>query len=292
MTTHMKLSVIIPIYNERETIGRVLVAVFAALPDVPKELVLVDDGSRDGTREWLDANVPASDGWYRNLCLDDDGALHVEPATAEGAGAVSFQLHRHESNRGKGAAMQTGLRLATGEVLVVQDADLEYDPKDWARMYPLIAEQGVADVVYGSRFYGYAHRSLNFHHYMGNRIISFLFNLLYNQTLSDIEVCYKMFSRDVLKSLRLTSKDFGFEVEISAQIARARKWRIYEVGIHYFGRTIEEGKKINWKDGVKALWYLLKYRSGKPPWNARDIGCMGCLASFLESRCWPLPCVT
>jgi len=127
-------------------------------------------------------------------------------------------------------------------------------------MWNLIAERKVADVVYGSRFYGRPHRSLNYHHFMANRLISFLFNILYNQTLTDIETCYKMFTRQVLDALRITQDDFGFEVQISAQIARHRRWRIYELGISYYGRTYDAGKKINWKDGVKALWYVLKFR--------------------------------
>jgi hypothetical protein len=127
-------------------------------------------------------------------------------------------------------------------------------------MLPLITDRKIADVVYGSRFFGSPHRSLYFHHYLGNRIISFLFNIIYNQMLSDIEVCYKMFSNEVLKDLRLTSDDFGFEIEISAQIARAKRWRIYEVGISYYGRTYHEGKKINWRDGLKALIYIFKFR--------------------------------
>src|ERR1700745_3391403 len=155
---------------------------------------------------------------------------------------------------------QNRLGRASGDVVVIQDADLEYDPNDWSRMLPLIVERKVADVVYGSRFYGRPHRSLYFHHYLGNRLISALFNLLYNQMLSDIEVCYKMFTKEVLKELRLTSEGFGVEIEISAQIARSRRWRIYEVGISYYGRTYDEGKKINWMDGLRALVYLFKFR--------------------------------
>jgi len=145
---------------------------------------------------------------------------------------------------------------------VIQDADLEYDPNDWEQMYDLIATRRVADVVFGSRFYGRPHRSLYFRHYLGNRLISVLFNIMFDQTLTDIEACYKMMTSAVARSLRLTANDFGIEVELSARIARQRNLRIYEVGISYFGRTYAEGKKIVWKDGVKALWYLLKFRFG------------------------------
>jgi glycosyltransferase involved in cell wall biosynthesis len=165
----------------------------------------------------------------------------------------------HDRNQGKGAALRTGLRAATGDVIVIQDADLEYDPADWHRFWPLFAE-GHADVVYGSRFYGAPHRCLYYHHFFANKIISLLFSVLYNQILSDLEVCYKMFTRDVLNLLTLRSNDFGFEIEFSSNIARARRLRIYELAISYFGRTYDEGKKINWKDGVKALFYLVRYR--------------------------------
>ena len=252
----MKLSVIIPAYNERYTIGPCVVKVAAALPHVEKEIVIVDDCSRDGTREWLRAQV---EGLARR-----DGALELSGSgdlqAVAGNSAFAFRVLYHETNKGKGGALQTGFQAASGDVVVVQDADLEYDPADWAAMYDLIAVRRVADVVYGSRFYGNPHRALYFHHYMANRLISFLFNTLYNQTLTDIEVCYKMFTRAVLDSLRITANDFGFEVQFSAQVALARRWRIYEIGISYFGRTYDEGKKINWKDGVKALWYLVRFR--------------------------------
>ena len=168
----------------------------------------------------------------------------------------------HEHNKGKGGGLQTGLAAVTGDVVVIQDADLEYDPQDWVPMYDLIAKRKVADVVYGSRFYGRPHRSLYFHHYMANRLISLIFNVLYNQTLTDIETCYKMMTIEVVRSLRLSATDFGIEVEISAGIAKQRHLRIYELGITYYGRTYAEGKKINWKDGLKALWYLFKFRFG------------------------------
>ena len=240
-----------PVYNEIGTIAEILDVVKVSLPGRMKEIVVVDDGSRDGTRAWL--------------------ADHFEISDEQAGPEVSFPANMlseecrvrvifHAANRGKGGAIQTALRAATGDVVVIQDADLEYDPDDWKVMYDLIAVKKVADAVYGSRFYGKPHRSLYFHHYLANRLISLIFNVLCNQTLTDIETCYKMFTRDVRNSLRITANDFGIEVQISCQIALARKWRIYEVGIHYYGRTYDEGKKINWRDGLKALWYLFYYR--------------------------------
>jgi len=232
------LSVLIPAYNEIGNIAALLEIVQAALPGVSKELIIVDDGSTDGTREWL--------------------AHHFGGVGNSEAAAVKVIFH--DRNKGKGAALKTAMAAATGDVIIVQDADLEYDPADWQQMYDLIARRKVADVVYGSRFYGRPHRSLYFHHYLANRLISVLFNILFNQTLTDIEVCYKMFTREVAQSLNLTSADFGVEVQIGAQIALRRRWRIYELAISYYGRTYDEGKKITWKDGVKALVYLIKYR--------------------------------
>ncbi len=222
------LSVIIPVYNERNTILKVIQRV-REVPPYEKEVVVVDDGSTDGTRELL-------------LSIPELGARVI----------------LHDRNRGKGAAVRTGFEHATGYVIVVQDADLEYDPLDWAEMLRLI-EEDKADVVFGSRFFGKAHRVLFFHHYMGNRLISFLVNLLYDLYLSDVEVCYKMFRRDILREIKLTCDDFGFEVEFTAKVAK-RGYRIYEVGIHYYGRTYAEGKKINWRDGLKALYYIVKFR--------------------------------
>jgi glycosyltransferase involved in cell wall biosynthesis len=255
----VKLSVVIPVYNERQTIPSVLLAVTSVLPAVEKEIIVVDDGSRDGTREWLRRNLAAAEGRYSRAALNG-GDLLLHPVDGTNEPGATFRLLEHAQNTGKGAAVRTGLAAITGNVVVFQDADLEYDPVDWERMLPLITERQVADVVYGSRFYGEPHRSLFYHHYLGNRLISFLFNLIYNQTLTDIEVCYKMFRQEVLDGVMLVSKDFGIEVEITAAIARTRRWRIYEIGISYFGRTYEEGKKIKWKDGVKALWYLLRFR--------------------------------
>jgi glycosyltransferase involved in cell wall biosynthesis len=255
------LSVIIPVYNEAQTIAHILQRVVGAAPAIPKQIVIVDDGSTDGTSEWLRRNLEHADGVWRGISLSDNGELDLSRTDGlENQAGFSFTLVIQQHNRGKGAALRTGFSRASGDVIVIQDADLEYDPDDWSRMLPLIIDRKIADVVYGSRFFGRPHRSLYFHHYVGNRLISVLFNFLYNQMLSDIEVCYKMFTRDVLRDFRLSSDDFGIEIEISAQIARARRWRIYEVGISYYGRTYEEGKKINWLDGFKAVVYLFKFR--------------------------------
>lgn len=242
------------------TLSAVLQAVSQALPGVQKQIVLVDDCSTDGTRELL--MEAALDGrTCSNVVWSEDGKIVLESLKDEDE--VEFRCLFHDRNRGKGAALRTGFGAVDGEVIVIQDADLEYDPNDWGIMYSLIAEKGVADVVYGSRFFGHPHRSLNYHHYLANRLISFLTNALYNQTLSDIETCYKMFRSNVLNSMQLTCNDFGIEVEMTAKISLARKWRIYEVGISYFGRSYDEGKKISWKDGVLALWYIVLFRFKK-----------------------------
>ncbi len=258
----MRLSIIVPVYNEKATLGRTLAGAASVLAGVDREIIVVDDGSGDGTGAWLDAHVAPLEGRRPGgLVCDADGVPAPDgPDAPDDAPGVAVCVVRHPANRGKGAALRTGLAAAGGDVMVIHDADLEYDPADWAVMWDLIAVRGVADVVFGSRFYGRPHRALYFHHYMGNRTISFLFNLLFDQTLTDIEVCTKMFRREVAESLRLTCDGFGFEVEFSAGVAAARRWRIYEVGISYFGRTFEEGKKINWKDGVRALFLLFRFR--------------------------------
>lgn len=258
--SHPILSIVIPVYNEASTVARVLSQVAGALPEVPKQIIIVDDCSSDGTSEWLRHNLAAAEGVWRGIAVDGDGELRLSLNGPQDHAVSTCIVLFHDRNRGKGAAVRTGFARVTGDVIVIQDADLEYDPHDWSHMLPLIAERQVADVVYGSRFFGRPHRSLYYHHYVANRMISILFNILFNQMLSDIEVCYKMFRREVLQELSLTADDFGFEIEISAQIALARHWRIYEVGIAYYGRTYEEGKKINWRDGVKALVYLFKFR--------------------------------
>jgi glycosyltransferase involved in cell wall biosynthesis len=257
----MRLSVVIPVFNECATLGRVVAATATALPGVGKEIVIVDDASTDGTRDWLKQRFPADGGRFcaRQLACED-AAAGID-GHSDNLPDVEIRVIFHDRNRGKGGALQTGFAAATGDVVVIQDADLEYDPRDWQGMYHLIAERKVADVVFGSRFYGMAHRSLYYHHYLANRLISVVFNLLFNQMLTDIEVCYKMMTREVMQSLNLSCCDFGVEIEISAKIARRRRWRIYEVGVSYFGRTYAEGKKIDWRDGLKALWYLLKFRA-------------------------------
>jgi glycosyltransferase involved in cell wall biosynthesis len=258
----MLLSIVIPAFNEIATLGRTLAAVALSLPDVRKQVIIVDDASTDGTRDWLQRRFPGNGGRFTTYQLVEAGT-GASPARSvtDNRPEIEVVVIFHERNRGKGGALQSGFAAVTGDVVVVQDADLEYDPTDWERMYPLIAERRVADVVFGSRFYGMPHRTLYFHHYLANRLVSFLFNLLFNQMLSDVEVCYKMMTREVMQTLRLTCCDFGVEIEMSAKIARGSHWRIYEVGISYFGRTYAEGKKIGWRDGLKALWYLCKFRA-------------------------------
>lgn len=251
------LSIAVPVWNEIRTVGRVLARLSLVLPHVAKQIIVVDDGSTDGTREWLEQNFPGGARTGTRIAVDAGGMLDF--AATDGA-AVTVQVIFHDVHRGKGAGLRTAFAAVSGDVVVIQDADLEYDPNDLPALYELIAVRKAADVVYGSRFYGRAHRSLYYHHYLGNRLLSVLFNLCFNQTLTDIETCYKMMTREVLRSLRLTADDFGIEVEISAQIATQRTLRVYELGISYYGRTYAEGKKIDWKDGLKAIWYIFKFR--------------------------------
>lgn len=252
----LRLSVIVPVYNECRTLPIILADVLKNGPATAIELIVVDDGSTDGTREWLSSFVDARMDQVLPIALNDAGEVVIDQAGEESG---TCQVHFMDRNRGKGAALRAGFELASHEVFVIQDADLEYDPVDIGRMWPLITDRG-ADVVYGSRFYGQPHRSLYLHHYAANRLISNLVNILCNTTLSDIEVCYKMFRREVIDSMTLSCNDFGIEVEMTVKTLRPKKWSIYEIGIAYYGRTYDEGKKINWRDGVKALWYVLKYR--------------------------------
>ena len=251
----LKLSVVVPVFNEVISLPVILNRVVNAIPHVEKEIIVVDDCSTDGTATWLRQTIGnkiqvAAFGQDETMCIGD---------STPGVPSATIRAIFHERNSGKGAALRTGFRAATGDVLVIQDADLEYDPNDWERFWPLFAKN-IADVVYGSRFHGHPHRSLYYHHYIGNRLISLLFSILYNQILTDIEVCYKMFARSILPLLTLRCDDFGFEIEFSSNVARARTLRIFEIGISYYGRTYAEGKKINWLDGIKALYYILKFR--------------------------------
>jgi glycosyltransferase involved in cell wall biosynthesis len=225
-----KLSVVVPVFNERNTLVEILRRMRAVeLPDsIEREIVVVDDGSSDGTRDVL-----------RQL---NDSTVHV----------VS-----HENNRGKGAALRTGFARATGDYVLVQDADLEYDPADWPRLIaPVLA--GKARVVYGSRFTG-ERRNMLFFHWVGNRFLSLVTNVLYNTTLSDMETCYKLIDRALLARIDLRAERFEFEPEITAKLLKCGV-RIYEVPISYTGREVDEGKKITWVDGFSALWALVKYR--------------------------------
>lgn len=255
----MKLSVIVPVYNEVISLPIILNRVVAAIPYVQKEIIVVDDCSTDGTTAWLRQSVGNE---IQVATVGCDGAVRVGNSESDIPSATIRAIF-HERNSGKGAALRTGFRAATGDVLVIQDADLEYDPTDWERFWPLFIND-IADVVFGSRFHGNPHRSLYYHHYIANRFISFVFSVLYNQVLTDLEVCYKMFARPILDLLTLRSNDFGFEIEFSSNVARSRTLRIYEVGVSYYGRTYAEGKKINWKDGIKALFYIIKFKFSSP----------------------------
>jgi glycosyltransferase involved in cell wall biosynthesis len=265
MAPSTQLSILIPVFNERKLLPQLLKRVHAALPDLRREIVIVDDCSQDGTRDWLREAFGGHETTLVGFTETPDGEPKPilrgagDAAVAPNGTPVVVRTVFHAQNQGKGAALRTALQVASGGVMVVQDADLEYDPSDLVPMWKLIAE-GHADVVYGSRFYGRPHRCLNYHHFLANKLISFLFSVLYNQILSDLEVCYKMFRREVGNVLTLRSNDFGFEIEFSANVARESRLRIYEVGVSYYGRSYAEGKKINWRDGLKALWYIFRFR--------------------------------
>jgi glycosyltransferase involved in cell wall biosynthesis len=246
LTAPPRVSVVIPVYNERPTIEDLLVRVQAV--DIAKEMIVVDDASTDGTRELLAEIVAAR----------DDGALTVAlPKTGHLLPVTGLRILFQTENRGKGAALRRGFQEATGEIVIVQDADLEYDPREYHRLIEPI-ERGLGDVVYGSRFMGGPHRVLFFWHSVANRMLTTLSNMFTNLNLSDVWTCYKAFRREVVRSVVLREDRFGFEPEVTAKVARAG-WRVYEVPISYWGRTYAEGKKIAWRDGVKALWYVLRY---------------------------------
>jgi len=223
----MKLSIVIPVYNERGTLDEILKRVGSVSQD--KEIIVVDDGSTDGTTEWL------------------------KESAGEGV-----QVLFHQKNRGKGAAVRTGFEKVTGDIVIIQDADLEYDPGEYGRLIEPILD-GRADVVYGSRFTGGPQRVLFFWHYVGNKFLTLLSDMLTNLNLSDMETCYKVFRADLLTKMTIKSDRFGFEPEITARFAKL-KCRIYEVPISYSGRTYEEGKKITWRDGMAAFFHIIRFK--------------------------------
>ncbi|MBS1526824.1 MAG: glycosyltransferase family 2 protein [Bacteroidetes bacterium] len=231
-----KLSIIIPAYNEGKTIHLILnrIKAVSLIGNIKKEIIIVNDCSSDNTEEAIIG--------YQTDNPDLD-----------------IQYFKHEFNRGKGAALHTGIAKATGEYLIIQDADLEYDPSEYNDLLKPICD-GFADVVFGSRFMGSnPHRILFFWHTIGNRWLTFFSNMFSNLNLTDMETCYKLFDTKIIQSIKLREQRFGFEPEVTQKIARVPKIRIYEVGISYYGRTYEDGKKIGWKDGVWAIWCILKY---------------------------------
>jgi len=234
------LSIVIPAYNEGPTIHHILNKVKAVVlnGNISKEVIIVNDCSKDNTEEAI---------------------LAYKAANPD----LPISYYKHEVNQGKGAALHTGIQKATGDYVIIQDADLEYDPNEYNVLLQPI-QDGFADVVFGSRFMGgNPHRILFFWHSIGNRWLTTLSNMLTNLNLTDMETCYKLFKRDIIQSLKLEEKRFGFEPEVTAKISRVPKIRVYEVGISYYGRTYEEGKKIGWKDGFRAIWCILKYNLWK-----------------------------
>lgn len=228
----MKVSVVIPVYNEKVFVARTVKRVIDT--GVVSEIIIVDDCSTDGTLEVLE-----------------------EIESTMSTKKVKITLLRQDRNRGKGAALRRGFRSVTGEIIIIQDADLEYNPDEYPKLLEPILD-GRADVVYGSRFMGGTHRVFFFWHMLGNKFLTLFSNMLTNLNLTDMETCYKVFKTEVLTDITLTSNRFGFEPEITAKLAK-KGFRIYETDISYSGRTYAEGKKINWKDGVAALWHIIKF---------------------------------
>ena len=231
-----KLSIVIPAYNEAETIHLILdkISDTQLENEIEKEVLIINDCSKDNTKEAIQNYISKNK-------------------------KLNIQYFEHQVNKGKGAALHTGIKNATGEYLIIQDADLEYDPNEYNDLLkPVLL--GFADVVYGSRFMGSnPHRILFFWHTIGNRFLTFLSNIFSNLNLTDMETCYKLFKTEIIQSINLKEKRFGFEPEVTAKISRIPSIRIYEVGISYFGRTYDEGKKIGWKDGFRAIYCILKY---------------------------------
>ena len=225
----MKLSIVIPVYNEKDTVAQIIDKVLAVDLPLERELLVVNDGSSDGTREVLD-----------------------------GINNAEVTVVHHDVNQGKGAALKTGFANVKGDIVIIQDADLEYDPVDYSDLLAPILD-GKADVVYGSRFLSGPHRVLLFWHFVGNKLITLIADVLYNINLSDVETCYKAFRSEIIKKINFQSNSFGFEAEFTAKVAKA-KYRIFEVPVQYYGRTYDEGKKITWRDGIVALWFLFKCR--------------------------------
>jgi len=236
MPTQTTLSIVIPVYNEAATVHLILDKIKHVLliNDIAKQIIIVNDASTDDTQEKLIS--------YKERNSD----IHIE-------------VYQHEVNRGKGAALHTGIAKATGDYVIIQDADLEYDPEEYnVLLKPII--DGFADVVYGSRFMGgKPHRILFYWHSVGNKFLTSLSNMFTNLNLTDMETCYKLFKREIIHSVKLKEKRFGFEPEVTAKIARIKNIRIYEVGISYYGRSYSDGKKIGWKDGFRAIYCILKY---------------------------------
>jgi glycosyltransferase involved in cell wall biosynthesis len=243
----LRVSVVVPVYNERAFIEELIRRVQAT--SLADELIIVDDDSTDGTRQLLQG------------FQEQQSRNHLEVEMTQGRGRIrldNIKFFFQDKNQGKGAALRRGFQEATGDVLLVQDGDLEYDPRDYGKLLEPILD-GRADVVYGSRFLGGPQRVHFFWHYVGNKFLTLLSDMITNLKLTDMETCYKVFRSEVIKGIRLKSNRFGFEPEVTAKVAKG-SWRIYEVPISYSGRTYEEGKKVTWKDGVAALYCILWYR--------------------------------